>query len=113
MTKGKAKDRARHLLSKAIKFFNELQELFTRSSADGSLAMDQNICMDDSDGSDSDDSRDLLDLNCYTQPKDPLGEDPDTLATPTRNTTMDNNSSSTSQASKKRPRGNNSPTKKP
>ncbi|KAF0908263.1 hypothetical protein E2562_023881 [Oryza meyeriana var. granulata] len=113
MTKGKAKDRVRRLLSKPIKFFNELQELFTGSSADGSLAMDQNTCMDDSDGSDSDDSRDLLDLNCYTQREDPLGEDSDTLPTPTRNTIVDNNSSSNSRASKKCPRGNNSPTKKP
>ncbi|KAG8069962.1 hypothetical protein GUJ93_ZPchr0006g42408 [Zizania palustris] len=51
------------------------KELFTRSSVDGSLAMDQNTCMDESDGSHSDDSRDLIDLNCYTQPKETLGED--------------------------------------
>lgn len=89
-----------------------MQELFTGSSADGSLARDQNTCLDGSDGSHSDDdSRDLIDLNSYTQPED-LGEDSDTLPTPTRNATMDNSSSSTSRVSKKRTRGSNSPTKK-
>uniref|UniRef100_A0A0E0KG66 Uncharacterized protein n=1 Tax=Oryza punctata TaxID=4537 RepID=A0A0E0KG66_ORYPU len=39
-------DRARRLLSKPIKFFNGMQDLFTGFSADGSLAMDQNTCMD-------------------------------------------------------------------
>lgn len=105
-------DRARRLLSKPIRFFNEMQELFTGSSADGSLAMDQNTCMNDSDGSDSDDSRDMLDLNCYTQPEEPTGEDSDTLPSPTTNATVDN-SSSGSRGKKKRPRGNKSPTKKP
>lgn len=103
-------DRARRLLSKPIRFFNEMQELFTGSSADGSLAMDQNTCMNDSDGSNSDDSRDMLDLNCYTQPEEPTGEDSDTLPSPTTNATVDN-SSSGSQGKKKRPRGNKSPTK--
>ena len=74
--------------------------------------MDQNTCMDADDGSDSDESRELIDLNCYTQPEDLEGEDSDTLPTPTRHATVDNTSSSTSQASKKRPRAKNSPTKK-
>ncbi|CAO2205470.1 unnamed protein product [Urochloa humidicola] len=106
-------DRERRLLSKPIKFYHEMKELFTGSSADGSLATDQNTCMDNSDGSDSDDSRELFDLNCYTQPEDPPGEDSDTLPTPPRHAPVDNNSSSTSRVSKKHPRGNKSPTKKP
>ena len=106
-------DRARRLLVKPIKFFNEMRELFIGSNADGSLALDQNTCMDAVDGSDSDDSRELFDLNTYTQPEDLEGEDSDTLPTPTRHATVDNTSSSTSQASKKRPKAKNSPTKKP
>ncbi|TVU00112.1 hypothetical protein EJB05_54480, partial [Eragrostis curvula] len=75
---------------------------------------DQNTCMDGSDGSDSDDSRDLIDLNCYTQPEDPLGEDSDTLPTPTRHANVDNNSSSTSRGNSKRPKGKKTPpTEKP
>ncbi|TVU10935.1 hypothetical protein EJB05_44490, partial [Eragrostis curvula] len=106
-------DRARRLLNKPIKFFNEMKELFTGSSADGSFAADQNTCMDGSDGSDSDDSRDLIDLNCYTQPEDPLGEDSDTLPTPTRHANVDNNSSSTSRGNSKRPKGKKTLTEKP
>ena len=75
--------------------------------------MDQNTCMDADDGSDSDESRELIDLNCYTQPEDLEGEDSDTLPTPTRHATFDNTSSSTSEARRKRPRANKSPTKKP
>ncbi|CAD6257302.1 unnamed protein product [Miscanthus lutarioriparius] len=71
-----------------------------------------NTCMDAANGLDSDDSRELFDLNTYTQPEDLEGEDSDTLPTPTRHATVDNTSSSTSQASKKRPRAKNSPTKK-
>uniref|UniRef100_K3YMD7 Myb/SANT-like domain-containing protein n=1 Tax=Setaria italica TaxID=4555 RepID=K3YMD7_SETIT len=89
-------DKERRLLSKPIKFYNEMEELFTGSSAD-----------------DTDDLRELLDLNCYTQPEDMADEDSDTLPTPTRQATIDNSSSSTSQAGKKRPRGKKSPTKKP
>jgi len=59
-------DRARRLLAKPIKFFYEMRELFMGSNATGSLAMDQNTCMNVDDGSDSDDSRELIDLNCYT-----------------------------------------------
>lgn len=106
-------DRARRLLSKPIKFFDEMQELFTGSSADGSLAMDQSTCVDVSDGSDSDDSRELRNLNGHKQPEDPLGKDLDTLPAPTRHPTGDNSSSNTSRTDKKHPRGNRSPTKKP
>nr|XP_040255919.1 uncharacterized protein LOC109759286 [Aegilops tauschii subsp. strangulata] len=56
-------DRARCLLSKPIKFYYEMQELFTGTSADGSLAMDQHTCTIDSDDSDNDEG--LYDLNCY------------------------------------------------
>uniref|UniRef100_A0ACD5ZAD1 Uncharacterized protein n=1 Tax=Avena sativa TaxID=4498 RepID=A0ACD5ZAD1_AVESA len=87
-------DRARRLLSKPIKFFEEMQELFTGSSVDGSLAMDQNTCMDVSDDSDSDDSRELLDLNSYTPPEDPLGDDSDTILSQTLNAAGDKNSRS-------------------
>jgi hypothetical protein len=103
-------DRARRLLAKPIKFFYEMRELFIGSNADGSLAMDQNTCMDADDGSDSDESRELIDLNCYTQPKDLEGEDSNTLPTPTRHATF---SCSTDHFGRKRPRANNSPTKKP
>ncbi|OEL19685.1 hypothetical protein BAE44_0019296 [Dichanthelium oligosanthes] len=99
-------DRERRLLSKSTKFFNEMKGLFKGSRADGSLAMDQNTCMDASD-----DSRELLDLNCYTQPKDPLSEDSDTLPTPSRHATVDNSSSNICRASKKCPKGKKSPTK--
>ena len=47
-----------------------MRELFIGSNADGSLAMDQNTCMDANDGSDSDDSIELINLNCYTQPEE-------------------------------------------
>jgi hypothetical protein len=90
-----------------------MRELFIGSNADGSLAMDQNTCMDADDGSDSDDSRELFDLNTYTKPEDLEGEDSDTLTTPTRHATVDNTSCSASQASRKHPRAKNSPTKKP
>ncbi|CAN6235368.1 unnamed protein product [Urochloa humidicola] len=106
--------RAKRLLAKPIKFYYEMRELFLGSNADGSLAMDQNTCMDgNDDGSDSEDSRELIDLNCYTQPEDAEGEDSDTLPTPTKHATVDNTSSSTSQASRKRPRAKNSPSKRP
>ncbi|XBI35243.1 hypothetical protein VPH35_120949 [Triticum aestivum] len=42
-----------------------MQELFTGTSADGSLAMDQHTCTIDSHDSDNDEG--LYDLNCYPQ----------------------------------------------
>jgi hypothetical protein len=90
-----------------------MRELFIGSNADGSLTMDQNACMDVGDGSDSDESRELFDLNCYTQPEDAAGEDSDTLPTPTRHVTgEDNTFSSTRQATRKCPRVKNSPLKR-
>jgi len=103
--KAELTDRARRLLAKPIKFFYEMRELFIGSNADGSLARDQNTCMDADDCSDSDDSRELIDLNCYTQPEELEGEDSDTLPTPTRNATF---SDSTDHFEWKRPRANNS-----
>ncbi|XP_051219410.1 uncharacterized protein [Lolium perenne] len=99
-------DRARRLLTKPIKFYEEMQELFTGSSADGSLAMDQNTCMDVSDDSDSD-SREMHDLNGYTPPEDPLGDDSDTIPTPITNATGENNyPSNYTRSGIKRSRGN-------
>ena len=109
-------DRARRLLSKPIKFYYEMQELFTGTSADGSLAMDQHTCTIDSDDSDNDEG--LYDLNCYPQYEGPLEEDSDTLPTthcpkrPPVPVGGDNSTSSTSRVGKKRPRGSRSPSKK-
>ncbi|XBJ18325.1 hypothetical protein VPH35_009519 [Triticum aestivum] len=61
-----------------------MHELFTGTSADGSLAMDQHTCTIDSDDSDNDEG--LYDLNYYPY---------------------------TSQVGKKRPRGSRSSIKKP
>jgi len=47
-----------------------MRELFIGSNVDGPLVMDQNTCMDADDGSDSDDSIELINLNCYTQPEE-------------------------------------------
>ncbi|XBI00330.1 hypothetical protein VPH35_129406 [Triticum aestivum] len=74
-----------------------MQELFTGTSTDGSLAMDQHTCTIDSDDSDNDEG--LYDLNCYPEYEGPLEEDSDTLPT--------------THFGKKHPRGSRSPTKKP
>jgi hypothetical protein len=73
-------DRAKRLLSKPIKFFNEMQELFSNSSADGSLAMDSFGCMNDK--ADSDESNDFNEMSSYAAPEDVLAEDSDTLPSP-------------------------------
>ncbi|XP_073365323.1 uncharacterized protein [Aegilops tauschii subsp. strangulata] len=109
-------DSARRLLSKPIKFYYEMQELFTGTSADGSLAMDQHTCTIDSDDSDNDEG--LYNLNCYPQYEGPLEEDFDTLPTtygpkrPPVQVGADSSSSSTSRVGTKRPRGSRSPSKK-
>lgn len=59
------------MLAKLIKFFNKMQELLVGSNADGSLAMDQNTCMDVVNSSDCDELRELFDINFYIKPKDP------------------------------------------
>jgi hypothetical protein len=51
------------LLSKPIKFYNEMQELFRNSNADGSLAMDAANCMNDTQ---DDEDNDLNDDNAMT-----------------------------------------------
>jgi hypothetical protein len=77
-------DRVRRLLTKPIKFFNEMQELFQNSSADGSLAMDANTCMNDTqDDEDNDYDDDICnDFSNYAQREDDLGDDSDTLPSP-------------------------------
>src|SRR5438128_11578266 len=99
-------DRARRLLSKPIKFFQEMEVLFTGSSADGSLAMDQNTCLDSDSG--SDDCRELQDLNSYPAPEE-VDHDSDTMPPPSRRSVGDNSSSSnTGRSSMKRSRGSTS-----
>lgn len=110
-------DRARRLLSKPIKFFHEMEELFQGTHADGSLAMDQETCLDDAKDYDSDDSRGRNDISGYARPIDLEGDDSDTLPSPEGNKTSPNyaasgDSSSTPRSGKKRPRGIKSPSKK-
>ncbi|KAJ1292696.1 hypothetical protein BS78_01G009900 [Paspalum vaginatum] len=63
-------DRERRLFGKPIKWFQEMQELFSDSSATSSFAKDQNTCLSDGNDSDSDDSKELIDLNCYVPTED-------------------------------------------
>ncbi|PUZ77159.1 hypothetical protein GQ55_1G348500 [Panicum hallii var. hallii] len=76
--------RARRLLSKPIKFFNEMQELFLNSSADGSLALDANTCMNETQADEDNDYDDDVcnDLSSYAPPEDNLGDDSNTLPSP-------------------------------
>lgn len=108
------------MLSKPIKFFAEMEELFKGSHADGSLAMDQETCLDADKGCDSDDSGGLNDTSGYARPIDLEGDDSDTLPSPEgpKNSpnyaaSGDNSSSSPRRCGKKRPRGVKSPSKKP
>jgi len=66
-------DTDRRLFAKPIKFFHEMRELFSKSTANGSLAKDPFTCMQDE--GDSDDN----DIDCYAPPEDVLPEDSDTL----------------------------------
>jgi hypothetical protein len=93
------------LFSKPIKWFKEMEELFSDSSATGSFARDQNTCLSDGNHVDSDDSRDLIDLNCYAPLEDQFGHDSDTLSSPNINGNVE------SSSCKKRPRGKKSPSK--
>ncbi|CAN6202342.1 unnamed protein product [Urochloa humidicola] len=118
--KEKLNDRARRLLAKPIKFFHEMEELFKGSNADGSLAMDQETCLDDDKDCDSDDSRGLNDISGYAHPADHADDDSDTLPLPEAKkispnyaASGDNSSSGTHQSGKKRSRGYKSPCKKP
>ncbi|CAN6284483.1 unnamed protein product [Urochloa humidicola] len=108
--KANLNDRARRLLSKPIKFFYEMQELFMGTNANGSLAIDQDTCMNDCDGSESDDSQGLNDMSGYALPEDLTGDDSDTLPSPISNKP---GGESSSQVGTKRPRGSKSPSKKP
>ncbi|PUZ69243.1 hypothetical protein GQ55_2G092600 [Panicum hallii var. hallii] len=76
--------RARRLLSKPIKFFNEMQDLFLNSSADGSLAMEANTCLNETQADEDNDYDDDLcnELSSYAPPEDNLGDDSDTLPSP-------------------------------
>lgn len=110
-----SKDRARRLLSKPIKFFHEMQELFSGMNADGSLAMDPETGLDDgSDPSDSE-SEELNDMSMYPQSIDLEGNDSDTIPAPPSSkvaASVGIRSSKKHQAGKKRPRDVKSPTKK-
>ena len=113
-------DVERRLLSKPIKFYNEMEELFKGSHADGSLVMDQETCLDDDKGSDSDDSGGLNDISGYAHRIDLEGDDSDTLPSPEGAKTSpnyvgsgENSSKSPCQSRKKQPRGVKSPSKKP
>ncbi|XP_008664683.1 uncharacterized protein [Zea mays] len=110
--KEKLKDRARRLLSKPIKFFNEMQELFLDSSADGSLAMDATTCLNESQPVDDNDNDDDIcnDVSNYGQPEDDLGDDSDTLPSPKIPSQVIDQSSSSSGI--KRPRGDAIPVKR-
>ena len=96
-----------------------MSELFSGSNADGSLAMDQNTCLDDGSKSEDSDSEDMNDMSGYTPAIDLFGNESNTLASPTTlkttpNTTgsADNGSCSIPQSGMKHPRGKKSPTKK-
>lgn len=105
-------DKDQHLLCKPIKFFHEMEEFFLGCNVDGSLAMDQQTCLDDGSKSDGSDSEGMNDMSYYAQLVDLAGNDFDTLQSPTgykmtssRATIANNSSSSTPQAGMKRPRG--------
>jgi len=115
--KSTLKDRARRLLCKPIKFFNEMQDLFSDSSADGSLAMDAITCMDNNQPDDDNDYDDDMcnDFSNYTQPQVDLGDDSDTIPSPTHappTIPSQVGEQSSSSSGVKRPRGVKSPAKR-
>jgi hypothetical protein len=61
-----------------------MQELFLNSSTDGSLAMDANTCINETqaDGDNDYDDDICNDLFSYAPPEDNLGDDSDTLPSP-------------------------------
>ncbi|CAN6218917.1 unnamed protein product [Urochloa humidicola] len=120
--KSELNDRARRLLAKPIKFYHEMEELFLGTSADGSLAADQETCLDD-DGNSSDksDSGWMNDTSTYAQPVDVdlASDDSDTLPatkgkkkSPPCAASGEDSSSSIPRVGKKRSRCK-SPSKKP
>ncbi|KAF8702553.1 hypothetical protein HU200_032937 [Digitaria exilis] len=111
--KSELNDRARRLLAKPIKFYHEMEELFSGSSADGSLAMDQETCLDnDGTSSYNSDLQWMNDTSSYGQAVDLAGDDSDTLPTtkghkpsPRCAASGDDSSSTKPHAGKKRFRG--------
>lgn len=59
-----------------------MQEPFLGTNADGSLAIDQDTCMNDSNGSESDDSQGMNDMSGYALPKDLASDDSNTSPLP-------------------------------
>jgi hypothetical protein len=110
--KATLKDRARRLFSKPIKFFNEIQELFVNSSADGSLAMDADTCMENTQPDDDNEYDDDVcnDFSNYTQPEVDLGYDSDTIPSPVVPSQV--GEQGTSNSGVKRPWRAKSPTKR-
>nr|ABA94453.1 hypothetical protein LOC_Os11g37580 [Oryza sativa Japonica Group] len=102
-------DGDRRLLAKPIKYFYEMQELFSGSNANGSLAIDQQTCYNIDRKFDSSDHEGLNDMSTYAHPINIAKEDSDTLPSPT---CPDNFSPGTSRVSKKRPRDVKSPSKR-
>jgi hypothetical protein len=86
-----------------------MQELFSGSSADGSLAMDAFVCMNDK--ADSDDSDEFNDMSNYSPPEDVVAEDSDTLPSPLHKSSPSTDKASSSSGIK-RPRGIKSPAKR-
>ncbi|XP_040382989.1 uncharacterized protein LOC107304791 [Oryza brachyantha] len=72
------KVRDRRLLAKPIKYFHEMQELFSGSNADGSLAIYQQTYMDVDSKSDNSDWEGMNDMASYPHPIDIAAEDSDT-----------------------------------
>uniref|UniRef100_A0A0E0BKP4 Uncharacterized protein n=1 Tax=Oryza glumipatula TaxID=40148 RepID=A0A0E0BKP4_9ORYZ len=72
-------DGDRRLLAKPIKYFYEMQELFSGSNANGSLAIDQQTCYNIDRKSDSSDHEGLNDMSTYAHPINIAKEDSDTL----------------------------------
>jgi hypothetical protein len=86
-----------------------MQELFSGSSADGSLAMDAFVCMNDK--ADSDDSDEFNDMSNYPPPEDVVAEDSNTLPSPLHKSSPSTDKASSSSGIK-RPRGIKSPAKR-
>ncbi|XP_062227335.1 uncharacterized protein LOC133925415 [Phragmites australis] len=89
-------DRTRCLLSKPVKFFHEMQELFTGTNSNGSFAINQETCMNDCGDSESDNSQGLNDMSFYVLCEDLSNDDSDTFPSlVARKAGRDNSSSST------------------
>jgi hypothetical protein len=94
-----------------------MQELFRNSNADGSLAMDAANCMNDTQDDEDNDLNDDIcnDFSNYAQPQDDLGDDSDTLPSPTNEQTSflsQTGDGSSSSSGMKRPRAEGKPAKR-